>query len=94
MQLHEEFRPKRWDDVIGQDKVIDKIRTIARRGLSGRAFWISGPSGAGKSSIGRLIAAEVADEFCTEEIDATDLTPAALRDLERSMRCRVFGAGE
>ncbi len=91
MQLHEQFRPQRWEDVIGQDKVIEKIRTVARRGLSGRAYWISGPSGAGKTTIGRLIAAEVADDFCTEEIDATDLTPAALRNLERSMRCRGFG---
>jgi len=92
-QLHEEFRPARWGDVIGQDKVIEKIRTIARRGLSGRAYWISGPSGAGKTTIGRLIAAEVANEFGTEEIDATDLTAARLRDVERSLQFRAIGKG-
>ena len=91
MQLHEEYRPKCWNDVIGQEKVIGKIQLLSKRSLAGRAYWISGQSGTGKTTIARLIAAEVADEFCTEEIDATDLTPAALRNLERSMRCRGFG---
>jgi hypothetical protein len=38
-----------------------------------------------------LIAAEVADDFNVEELDATDLTPAALREIERSMQTRGLG---
>ena len=83
--LHEQYRPTTWDDVIGQDRAIAKIRTVARRGLGGRAFWIAGQSGTGKTTIARLIASDVASDLCTEELDATDLTPAALRDIERRM---------
>ena len=91
MQLYEEYRPREWADVIGQDKAIAKIRTLAKRGLAGRAYWISGQSGTGKTTIARLLAAEVADEFATEEVDATDLTPARLREVERTMTSYGFG---
>jgi DNA polymerase-3 subunit gamma/tau len=92
MQLVEKYRPRTWSDVVGQDKVVAKLKALAERGLGGRAFWISGPSGAGKSTIARLLAAEVADVLNIEELDATDLTPARLRDIERGMWVRAFGA--
>ena len=83
--LHEQYRPRSWSDVVGQDKAVAKIKAVARRGLAGRAFWISGQSGTGKTTIARLIAAEVASDVCTQELDATDLTPARLREIEKSM---------
>lgn len=92
-QLCEEFRPQTWADVAGQDKAIAKVELLRARGLAGRAFWISGQSGTGKTTIARLIAADVADEFCVEEIDASDLTPARLREIERSQQTRGFGKG-
>jgi len=90
--LHEQYRPRCWTDVVGQDKAIAKIETVGRRGLSGRAFWIAGQSGTGKTTIGRLIASEVASDLCIEEIDATDLTPAALRSIEHRMT--MYGLGD
>ena len=93
MQLHEEHRPKQWADVIGQDKAIRRIQRVGKRGLSGRAYWISGQSGTGKTTIGRLIAAENADDFAVDEIDAQDCTPKRIADIERSCRCRSFGKG-
>jgi len=92
MRLFEQYRPKTFDEVVGQDKVIGKIAALRRRGLSGRAFWIAGPSGTGKTTIARIIAAEIADPFCTIEIDAGDLTPAKLKDLERSIHLYGFGS--
>ncbi len=49
MQLHEEFRPKNWHNVVAQAKVIDQINALRSRGLAGRAYWISGQSGTGKN---------------------------------------------
>ena len=53
---------------------MEKIRALAKRGLAGRAYWLSGQSGTGKATIARLIAAEVADPFFITELDAATLT--------------------
>ena len=45
MQLHEQYRPTKWSDVVGQDKIVARIQALAKRGLAGRAFWLSGPVG-------------------------------------------------
>lgn len=90
--LFETYRPTTWSDVIGQDKAINRLAALQRRGLAGRAYWICGGSGHGKTSIARLIAAEVADPFCTVELDAGELTIGKLRDLERSSHTYGFGS--
>lgn len=92
MQLHEQYRPQAWTEVVGQDAAVHKIETVAKRGYGGRAYWISGLSGTGKTTIARLVAAEVADPFCVEELDASELTPAALREIENRMGFYGFGA--
>lgn len=90
-QLHEQYRPRTWAEVVGQDKIVDRINLLRNRGLTGRAYWLSGKSGTGKTTIARLIAGEVADEWGTEEIDAEGLTPARVQELERSSFVRGLG---
>lgn len=85
MQLTEQYRPGTWADVVGQDKVVRQLRALAKRGLGGRAYWISGGSGTGKTTIARLLAAEVAGPLDVEELDAQALTVAGLRDVERGL---------
>ncbi len=89
--LFEQYRPSAWAEVIGQAKAERQVRTLARRGLAGRAYWISGASGTGKTTIARILAAEVAGADDVEEVDASDLTPRYLKDMERRMR--YFGWG-
>jgi len=91
--LYEQYRPARWEDVVGQEPVIRKLNALRQRGLRGRAFWLAGPSGCGKTSIARLIAAEEADPFATIEIDAQELLFDRLRDLERICQFRPLGGG-
>ena len=91
MQLHEKVRPKRWEDVTGQDKAVRTIQGLVKRGIGGRAVWISGQSGTGKTSIAKLIAAELADDVNVEELDASECTPARLREIERQSACRAIG---
>ncbi len=91
--LSEQYRPQTWSDVVGQDKAIARIAALRRRGLAGRAFWITGQSGTGKTTIARLIAGEISDLSCIIEIDAGDLTLARVRDFERSMHLYGLGKG-
>src|SRR5688572_26496950 len=77
--LADKYRPATWEEVVGQDKVVSRLRALAKRGgLAGRAYWLSGQSGTGKTTIARLIAAEVADRFLIEELDAAALTVSEL----------------
>lgn len=92
-QLHEQYRPRQWQEVVGQPKALGKIAALRKRGLTGRAYWLSGQSGTGKTTIARLIAAEIADEWAIEEVDAESLTPGRVAELERSCASRSLGKG-
>jgi DNA polymerase-3 subunit gamma/tau len=91
--LFEECRPRRWPEVVGQAAAVGRLRTLAKRGLAGRAYWVSGPSGVGKTTVARILAAEIAEPECIFEIDADELTAAALRDLERDSHLWGWGRG-
>lgn len=92
MNLPEQYRPTTFAEVVGQARAVAEIKAVLSRGWGGRAWWVTGVSGCGKTTLARIIASEGADPFNVEEIDAGALTPAALRDLEESMRFRGFGA--
>lgn len=82
--LFEQYRPSTWADVVGQDKAVSRVAALRRRGLAGRAYWITGSSGTGKTTIARLIASEIAHPAYVHEIDAGALNAATLREFERS----------
>ena len=87
-----EHRPSDWPELVGHDKLKRSIAAMRLRGsLGGRAFWISGASGIGKTSCAGLIAGEVCDADNFVEVDAGELTPKAIDDLERMLRCRAIG---
>ncbi len=93
MNLAEKCRPSNWHAVVGQSKVVARLRALMDRGtLAGKAYWPSGQSGTGKTTIARLLAAEVADDICQIEVDASALTVAQLRELESDSQ--VSGWGE
>lgn len=92
MQLHEQFRPGNWSEVVGQDEIIQQVMSIkSRSGIGGRAWWIQGKSGTGKTTIAKLIAAEIADLFFTQELDAETLTVSDLTQIDKDMR--LYGGG-
>ena len=94
-QLFERWRPASFADVIGQEKAKRTLETIRQRngGLFGRAYWISGKSGMGKTTFAKLIAADGADDWATEEWDAGTLTVSDLQAVERCWDMRGLGKG-
>ena len=67
MQLHEQYRPKCWEEVAGQVEALAEVQAVLKRGWGGRAWWLTGLSGTGKTTIARLIAQEGAGEDGTAE---------------------------
>lgn len=57
MQLTEKYRPRRLQQIIGQDKATSTIlQVLERSGFDRGAFWIAGPTGTGKTSIALAVA--------------------------------------
>lgn len=80
MRIDEKYRPKDFDSVIGQDKVISLLKVMAdKNDFGGRSFWITGNSGTGKSTIAALIAACLASKFTTFETTGRELTVSDLK---------------
>lgn len=81
MRLDKKYRPMTFDDVIGQEKVVARIRAATARCWGGRTFWLSGGSSSGKTTIGRILARQGADDLYITETVARDLTPTRLKEI-------------
>ncbi len=92
MRLDEKYRPKRLDDVIGQEKTVARIRAATSRNWGGRAFWLSGGSGTGKTTIARIIARQGADDLYIIETIARDLTMSRIKEIRDAWRYMPMSA--
>jgi DNA polymerase-3 subunit gamma/tau len=91
--LFQKYRPKTFNEFVGQPDALAQVRRILSSGWGGRSWWISGPSGTGKTSLAYLIAREGAEDWFVEEIDASDLTPQRLKEIEQTMHLTAMGKG-
>lgn len=60
MSLHTKYRPKTFDEVLGQDTTVKALKRIVKDGRS-HAFLLVGPAGTGKTSLARIIASGLID---------------------------------
>ncbi len=56
MHLSKQYRPARFDQVLGQEDVVTIIQKQIHKGRLGPAYILYGPSGSGKTTIARLMA--------------------------------------
>lgn len=92
--LHERYRPTTFDQFIGQDKTIDRVRRIiGRPSFTGDAFWIVGPSGTGKTTLARIIARRFADGLDTVELDGEACSVDAVRKAADTMPYTTLSGG-
>ena len=91
--LHIKYRPKVFDDVIGQAAVVKALRRLIKDKLS-QAFLLSGPSGCGKTTLARIAGYEMGcEESDIMEIDAATHTGVdAMRAIQDVVRYKPFGS--
>src|ERR1700760_2897710 len=57
--LYRSYRSKSFDEVVGQDHIINTLRSAIKSGRISHAYLFTGPRGVGKTSVARILAREV-----------------------------------
>lgn len=57
--LYRKWRPRLWDQVVGQEHVVQTLQNAIRGGRVGHAYLFAGPRGTGKTTTARLLAKAV-----------------------------------
>jgi len=57
--LYRKWRPHQWDEVVGQQHIVQTLTNAIRADRVGHAYLFAGPRGTGKTTIARLIAKAV-----------------------------------
>jgi DNA polymerase III subunit gamma/tau len=80
--LYLKWRPQTFDDIIGQEHIVQTLRYALRTGHIHHAYLLAGPRGTGKTTTARLIAKAV-----------NCLAPAEERPCNQCEMCRTIGEG-
>lgn len=94
MSLITKYRPKTWDEVIGQDAVVKAFKRSIQK-VKSHAYLLHGPSGTGKTTLARIAAAGamVGSADCVEVDAATFSGVDDTRALTQSMGYRPISGG-
>lgn len=80
--LYRKYRPKDFDEVVGQEHVVMALQNAFKTGRIAHAYLFSGPRGVGKTTVARLIA------------KALNCTATGDRPCNACLSCKNFNAGQ
>lgn len=91
--LAEKYRPRTFDEIIGQDRIVRTMQWyLDSENTSGHCFLVTGPSGSGKTALGQCAARYWGiDDFDIQKIQSATCTAERLEDLASS--AFVYGRG-
>jgi DNA polymerase-3 subunit gamma/tau len=86
--LYRKYRPRKWEEVIGQDEVVESLRGALELNRVGHAYLFAGPRGIGKTSVARIFA----DALQTADVDLHEMDAASNRGIDevRALREAVL----
>lgn len=86
------YRPRSFDDVVGQEAVVKSLAKVLDKGIS-HSFIFAGPSGTGKTTLARIVARVVgAKREGIVEVDAATRTGVDdMRDIMGNLHLTALG---
>lgn len=90
--LHTKYRPKSFDEVIGQAAIVKAMKSAIDR-KTARAFLFNGPAGCGKTTLARISAYEVgcSDSSIMNVDAATNTGVDNVREIQEVIRYKPMG---
>jgi DNA polymerase III gamma/tau subunit len=95
MSLYRKYRPKSFEEVIGNEDVITYLTTILEKEDKPHVYLLTGPSGCGKTTLARILASKFGCEpVDIREVDTADFRGIdTVRDIIKNSRFHAIGGG-
>lgn len=92
MSLHTKYRPKTFEEVLGQDSTVKSLKRVIKDGRA-HAFLFVGPAGTGKTTLARIVGSNViGDVSSTNLIEIDAASKSGVDDIKSVITSTLYRA--